>query len=233
MNRRLFSLLFLCNLSSFLSLGVAPLRCSYLSETDCKYTIFFIIIHFIEKKKFFFHWITFFIIFAPFILFNNFNRKQMESNIIFIKEQKKPEHPNYKKTCQYCGREFECVRYDTKFCTPLCRVLSHKKSSIGKSMKANKVDELKKTTPKEEFKKFDFVAALGGSPIDENWQTFRQYLLEQFGWTKPSTLSYKGVKKLSENWNKTHKKQITISRTLVDDPNSRHGKISRIIFFVN
>lgn len=154
----------------------------------------------------------------------------MNESVEFIKEQKKVEHANYKKTCKYCGREFDCVRYDAKFCTPLCRVKYNQNGALKKSIKEAST---KKTEPKQQFRKFDFSAALGSSPADENWLEFRQYLLEQFGWTKASTISYKGVKKLVDQWNKNHKRQIVISRTLVPDPGYPKFKISRIIFFVN
>lgn len=155
----------------------------------------------------------------------------MDKSVEFIKEQKKVEHANYKKICQYCGREFECVRYDAKFCTPLCRVKFNQNGALKKSIKET---TSKKTDPKDlQFKKFDFIASIGQSYANEKWNEFRQYLLEQFGWTKQSTLSYKSVKNLCDIWNKNHKRQIVISRTLVPDPDNKGYKISRVIFFVN
>lgn len=155
------------------------------------------------------------------------------TDLVFIKEQKKPEHPNYKKVCQYCGREFECIRYDAKYCTPLCRVLANKKSTVGKAHIDNtkKIDQ--KIDPVTEFKKWDFTASLGASPMDDTWKEFRNYLLEQFGWPKSETITFKSVKKLAEAWNKNHRRQITLSKQLVKDEKNPKWYTSRIIFFVN
>lgn len=58
--RGLISPLIFCNLSSSLSLWVAPQRCPYLSETAANIQLFFKTSDILQKKIFFFACIVFF-----------------------------------------------------------------------------------------------------------------------------------------------------------------------------
>ena len=139
----------------------------------------------------------------------------MENTIEFIKEQKQATHPNYKKKCLYCGREFTCVRMDAKFCTPLCRVKYHQ----GKSRSLE-------TPSNNGYKSFDFVCSISGYPDDKEWREFKAYLFKKFGWKRTDLTSFKAIKKFANNWNLEHDEQITLRKEKV-----RNG--THIIFSVN
>jgi hypothetical protein len=132
----------------------------------------------------------------------------MENVIEFVKEQRKVSHANYKKKCEYCGREFFSVRIDAKFCTALCRVKYFQNGGSNEPKKREK-----KATPNREYKEFDFYARI--NEYDDDWREFRNYLNDTFGWKKYETTSFKKVKELAEEWNEQHKEQITLNRRTV------------------
>ena len=128
----------------------------------------------------------------------------MENNIIeFVKEQRKVSHANYKKRCEFCGREFFSVRVDAKFCTPLCRVKYFQKCAKDAQESA------KNETPDS------IVFYTRINELDEEWENFRKYLKDTFGWKKSETLSFKKIEWLADEWNERHQKQISLSRKRV------------------
>ncbi len=118
----------------------------------------------------------------------------------FIKEQKKPTHANYKKRCVYCGREFECVRIDAKFCTALCRVKFQKEGRI----KIDDTLKTEKTAQKvaKKYKSFDFIISSGSYYTSSpDWCEFTTYLKNEFGWLKSETISFRKLREKVEDWN--------------------------------
>lgn len=157
----------------------------------------------------------------------------METTIQFIKEQKKPEHANYKKVCLYCGREFECVRIDAKYCTSLCRVMHNKgvkRPQIKKVIAEAPAKEKKPTPPKQVYKNFEFEACLSCQPEDEKYKEFKDYLKAEFGWQKKEMLSWKAIKKLCEEWNSKHRQKITIKSVQLGRKDGL--PMTKITFFV-
>ena len=164
----------------------------------------------------------------------------MEQTTQFIKEIRKPEHPNYKKMCVFCGREFESVRIDAKYCTPLCRV-KHKKGLMPPDYIKN-VEKMRaeaavsaadrERIPAHTFKNFDFEACMSCQPEDTQWTQFKDYLKAEFGWKKGDMMSFKAVKNLCDAWNKQHKEnKITLKRSQAARKDG--CPMTRIVFFVS
>ena len=157
----------------------------------------------------------------------------METNIQFIKEQKKPEHANYKKVCLYCGREFECVRIDAKYCTSLCRVMHNKgvkRPQIKTEAPAAPAKEKKPAAPKQVYKNYEFEACLSCQPEDEKYKEFKNYLKAEFGCQKKEMLSLKAIKILCEEWNSKHRQKITLKSMQLGRKDG--FPMTKIVFFV-
>lgn len=150
----------------------------------------------------------------------NTENKRSVNEVEFIKEQKQATHPNYKKVCLYCGREFHCVRIDAKFCTTLCRA----KYNQDKGKKGEKMNV--PASSANGYRSFDFTCLISGYPEDKEWKEFRGYLFKKFGWKKTETSTYKDIKYLVDDWNDKHDEQITLRKE-----REKHG--TRVIFSVN
>lgn len=150
----------------------------------------------------------------------------------FIKEIKKPAHANYRKNCLYCGREFDCVRVDAKFCTPLCRVKYNNSNGVkpknGKFKEIKEEEKIKEAAKiKGRLKDFDFmVDSLGLVQYDRDWKNFQEYLHDNFGLPKKATSSFKKVKIWVDEINRVQKTKIEFIKL-------RTKEGTRIQFLVN